>query len=191
MMAEAITFDLGGFPPIAFQLASSEGLAPLPLPQSLPQPSPDAVRLFQAAMAEGESAPTQVKGWAGLETVEIVPVQSENPVNPVKEDVPVQPIEVNSDGLKKELHYRSAPRIAPESRLSNDVLHTVENPAHPVQTEVPAQPIERQLESGFIARRAGEVVTEPAFSTVGVPNRARLKILSILSILSKKKSRFR
>ena len=173
MMADAITFDLGGFPPIAFQLASSEGLAPLPLPQSLPQPSPDAVRLFQTAMAEGESAPTQVKGWAGLETVEIVPVQSENPVNPVKEDVPVQPIEVNSDGLKKELHYRSAPRIAPESRLSNDVLHTVENPAHPVQTEVPAQPIERQLESGLVARREGEGMTEPAFAPIGVENTPR------------------
>ena len=170
MTVEALTFEIGGFPSVELQLASSEGLAPLTLPSQLPtrQPSPEAVRLFQAAMAEGESAPTQVKGWAGLETVEIVPVQSENLVNPVKEDVPVQPIEVNSDGLKKELHYRSAPRVAPESRLSNDVSHTIENPAHPVQTEVSAQPIERQLESGFIAHRAGEVVAEPTFSTVGV-----------------------
>ena len=173
MTVEALTFEIGGFPSVELQLASSEGLAPLTLPSQLPtrQPSPEAVRLFQTAMAEGESAPTQVKGWEGLETVEIVPVQSENPVNPVnpvKEDVPVRTIEVNSDGLKKELHYRSAPRIAPDSRLSNDVLHTIENPAHPVQTERLAQPIERQLESGFIARREGEGMTEPAFSTVGV-----------------------
>ena len=59
MMADAIAFDLGGFPPIEFQLASSEGLAPLPLPQSLPQPSPEAVRLFQAAMERDEGEVTR------------------------------------------------------------------------------------------------------------------------------------
>ena len=59
MMADAITFDHGGFPPIEFQLASSEGLAPLPLPQSLQQPSPEAVRLFQAAMERDEGEVTR------------------------------------------------------------------------------------------------------------------------------------
>ncbi|MBQ8125419.1 MAG: flagellar hook-length control protein FliK, partial [Kiritimatiellae bacterium] len=119
------------------------------------------------ARREGEGMTEPAFSTVGVEPTP-PPRTVENPVNPVKEDVPVQTIEVNSDGLKKELHYRSAPRVAPDSRVSIDVLRTVENPAHPVQAEVPAQPIERQLESGFIARREGEVVTEPAFSTVGV-----------------------
>ena len=40
------------FPSVELQLASSEGLAPLTLPQSLPQPPHDAVRRFQTAMLE-------------------------------------------------------------------------------------------------------------------------------------------
>ena len=50
MTLEAITFDLGGMPPVEVQLASVAGLTPLPLP--------DAIRRFQAAM---ESEPAQAE----------------------------------------------------------------------------------------------------------------------------------
>lgn len=51
MIVDAISLDAGGFPSAELHLVSSEGLAPLQLPQSLPQPSYEAaVRRFQAAM---------------------------------------------------------------------------------------------------------------------------------------------
>lgn len=48
MTLEAITFDLGGMPPVEVQLASGSGLAPLPMPE--------AILRFRAAM---EGAPEQ------------------------------------------------------------------------------------------------------------------------------------
>ena len=48
MTLEAITFDLGGMPPVEVQLASGSGLAPLPMPE--------AILRFRAAM---EEAPEQ------------------------------------------------------------------------------------------------------------------------------------
>ena len=52
---QAISFEAGGFPSVELKLASSSGLEPLTLPQSLSQPSPDAIRRFQAAMCEYDS----------------------------------------------------------------------------------------------------------------------------------------
>ncbi len=49
MTIDAITFEIGGSPSVELQLATSDGLAPLPLPQ----PPQDAVRRFQAAMEDG------------------------------------------------------------------------------------------------------------------------------------------
>ena len=51
-MVDAIVFEIGGFPSTEFQLASSEGLAPLSLPLPLPLPSQDSVRRFQNALEE-------------------------------------------------------------------------------------------------------------------------------------------
>ena len=136
MMADAITFDLGGFPPIAFQLASSEGLAPLPLPQSLPQPSPDAVRLFQAAMERDEGEVT--RGGAegdvtrrGAETQRTVggEVLQTGFTGLTEFERGVEPSEAQRTG---EVVTKSD--FAP---LGVDQTPRSENPVNPVQKEVP------------------------------------------------------
>ena len=148
MMAEAITFDLGGFPPIEFQLASSEGLAPLPLPQSLPQPSPDAVRLFQAAMErdEGEvmrgAAETQrtvggdvfqtgLTGLTGFERVEAVPVETIQPSRAGEISRGGAEVQRTVDVVTKPVYSPFGVETAP--RPENPV-----NPVNPVQKEFSA-----------------------------------------------------
>ena len=126
-MIDAITFDFGGFPSIELQLVSSEGLAPLPMPtvfrqSALPQPSPDAVRRFQAAMEDGVPREDS-KSADTSRTLPISHVTLEAPSTPVV--MPSTPTAFVNPEIS------ASPEIP--------VVQQTENPVHPVKGELPVR----------------------------------------------------
>lgn len=156
MTIEAITFDLGGMPPIEVQLASASGLAPLPLP--------DAIRRFQTAMAETPEMVEKpekpiVPERAPVETPRIVPEAPQV----VAREAP-QVIAPEAPIIEPE-----APIIIPENPDNPEMpVKAPIQPEAPIKPEIPAQPgnplvpEKAPIEAPRIVQEAPQVVAPEA-----------------------------
>ena len=195
-MVDAIVFEIGGFPSTEFQLASSEGLAPLSLPLPLPLPSQDSVRRFQnaleedvdcslaepksknVALAEKPITSERVGISAGLTELRIINPSSVQDIAPVVQEIapvvvetpvvrPDIPVSISSSSSVKE----SIPVITENTPVIKESVTVVKENVLVVRENTPVakESITVVKENAPVAKESAPVVVETPVVRSDIP----------------------